>query len=87
MLSETKIIDRQVGRNAQLFARSIGEMSTAEERFPYLRILISVIESAHPDWSKAPGKDKLIADLVNRLSDGAIGTEEVTEVVRVRDMD
>lgn len=87
MDSQTKIIDRQVGRNAQLFAQAIGEMPTPADRFPYLRILISVIESAHADWSQAPGKDKLIADLSVRLSDGTLDGGEVAEVVRVRDLE
>lgn len=87
MLSETKIIDRQIGRNAQLFARSIGEMPSAEKRFPFLRILISLIEAAHPDWRNAPGKDRLIADLITRLSEGTLDPDEAAEVVRVRDLD
>ena len=85
MHSETKIIDRQIGRNAQLFAHAISEMPSPEQRFPYLRILISLIESAHSDLTHAPGKDRLISDLVVKLSEGTLDAEEVAQVVRVRD--
>lgn len=82
---ETKILDRQVGRNAQLFAQSIGEMPTAEERFPYVRILISLIENAHSDWSNSPEKASLISDLIVRLSGGTLDEQEVAAVVCQRD--
>ncbi len=85
MYSDTKIFDRQVGRNAQLFAQTIGQMPSAEERFPYLRILISLIETAHPDWTHAPGKERLIADLIVQLSEGALDSGEAADVVRARD--
>lgn len=86
MVSESKIIDRQVGRNAQLFAQAIGKMPSPEKRYPYLRILISLIESAHPDWGKAPGKSRLIADLIAQISEGTLSADEVADVVRARDM-
>ncbi len=85
MHSETKIIDRQIGRNAQLFAHAISEMPSPEQRFPYLRILISLIESAYSDLTNAPGKDRLIADIVVGLSEGSLDAKEVAQVVRVRD--
>jgi len=87
MYSASKIIDRQVGRNAQLFAHAIGEMPSPEKRFPFLRILISLVESAHSDWAHSPGKGQLIADLIVKLSEGSIDGSEVAEVVRVRDME
>ena len=80
-----KIIDRQVGRNAQLFAQALGEMDTAEERYPYLRILVSIIEQAHPEWKQVPDKDRQIARLVVQMSESELDSEEVAEVVRVRD--
>ena len=80
-----KIVDRQVGRNAELFAQAIGLKETAEERYPYLRILISIIEQAHPEWNQAPQKDKQIAQLVLHMSKGGLDLTEVSEVVRVRD--
>jgi hypothetical protein len=80
-----KIRDRQVGRNAQLFAQAIADLETAEERYPYLRILVSIIEQAHPEWNQAPKKDRQIAHLVDTLSDGTLDQDEVAEVVRVRD--
>lgn len=82
---DEKIKDRQVGRNAQLFARAIADLETPEERYPYLRILVSIIEQAHPEWNQAPKKDRQIAHLVGTLSDGALDQDEVAEVVRVRD--
>ncbi|GIV59961.1 DUF4290 domain-containing protein [Rhodocaloribacter litoris] len=80
-----KIVDRQVGRNAELFAQAIGQLETAEARYPYLRILISIIEQAHPEWNQAPQKDRQIAHLIMRMSKGTLDLNEVAEVVRVRD--
>ena len=85
MTASSKIKDRQVGRNAELFARSIGEMDTVEARYPYIRILISIVEQAHPELNQAPHKDDQIATLVVSLSGGTIDPAEVAEVVRVRD--
>lgn len=84
MMYPDKMIDRQVGRNAELFARSIAEMETPEERYPYLRILVSIVEQAHPEWNQAPTKDRQIAQLIHQLS-GRLVPDEVAEVVRVRD--
>jgi hypothetical protein len=80
-----KIVDRQVGRNAELFAEAIGAMETAEARYPYLRILISVLEQAHPEWNQAPTKDRHIAHIVFKMSRGQILMDETAEVVRLRD--
>jgi hypothetical protein len=85
MYYDTKIIDRQVGRNAQLFAQSVANLSTPEERYPYLRILVSIIEQAHPEWNQAPQKDKQIAFLIGQLSQHNIDQDEAAIVVRVRD--
>lgn len=85
MYYDTKIIDRQVGRNAQLFAQSVADLSTPEERYPYLRILVSIIEQAHPEWNQAPQKDKQIAFLIGQLSQHNIDQDETATVVRVRD--
>lgn len=78
------MIDRQVGRNAELFAQAIARMDTPEARYPYLRILISIIEQAHPEWNQAPSKDRQIAKLVGEMSNGLV-EDEVADVVRVRD--
>lgn len=80
-----KIIDRQVGRNAQLFARAIAEKETAAERFPYLRILISILEQAHPEWNQAPTKDRQLALLIRKLSENRLDVDEVADIVRLRD--
>lgn len=82
---ENKIFDRQVGRNADLLAESIGKMPTEEERYPYIRILISIIEQAHPEWNQAPNKDKQIAHLIFHMSHGGIPQEETALVCRLRD--
>ena len=82
-----RILDRQVGRNAQLFAQAAGALATPAERFPYVRILVSLIENAHPEWSQAPRKPHQIAELAVSLSDGSLDADEVADVVRVRDQE
>lgn len=82
---DRKILDRQVGRNAQLFAEAIGELESPAERFPYVRILISLIENAHPEWNQAPQKADQIAEVAVALSGRALDRSEVADVVRVRD--
>lgn len=83
-----KIVDRQIGRNAELFALAVGETKkTPEERYPYLRILISIIEQARPEWHQSPNKDRQIAHAAFKLSRGLIPFDEVAEVVRLRDME
>jgi hypothetical protein len=85
MKYDGKIVDRQVGRNGDLFAVSIGEMKTIEERYPYLRIIISIVEQAHPEWNQAPTKDSQIGLLVFHMSRGSLDQDEVAEIVRLRD--
>jgi hypothetical protein len=84
-LYEDKIVDRQVGRNAQLFAGSIAQLAGPEERYPYLRILVGLIEQAHPEWGQAPEKDRQIAELAHELSGGELEHDEVAITVRARD--
>lgn len=84
-LYDNKILDRQVGRNAQLFAQAIAGLEGPEQRYPYLRILVSLVEVAHPEWSQAPNKDQQIAELVVQMSEGRLDPQEVADVVRVRD--
>ncbi len=81
----TKIVDRQVGRNAELFARAITKLETPEQRYPYLRILISIVEQAHPEWNQAPQKDKQMGQMISKMCDDLLEVDEVAEVVRVRD--
>jgi len=85
MKYEQKIVDRQVGRNADLFALTIGELKTPEERYGYVRILISIIEQAHPEWNQAPNKDKQIAHLIFHMSRGGVPKEETEHIVQLRD--
>jgi hypothetical protein len=85
MKFKEKIVDRQVGRNAELFAKSIADLESKEERYPFLRILVSVIEQAHPEWNQAPHKDRQIAHAVSLMSKGMLDMDEIAEVVRVRD--
>lgn len=80
-----KIQDRQVGRNAELFARAIATLPAPEKRYAYLRILVSIIEQAHPEWKQVPVKTTHITTLILRLSGGALDGKEVEEVIRVRD--
>jgi hypothetical protein len=84
-LHETKMHDRQAGRNSELFSKAIGEIETAEQRYPYLRILIGIIEQAHPEWVQAPSKDRNIANLIVQMSGNKLNADEVADVVRVRD--
>ncbi len=85
MKYEDKIVDRQVGRNGDLFAASIGRMETREERYPYLRILVSIVEQAHPEWNQAPTKDSQISLLIFRMSKATLDRDEVAEIVQLRD--
>ena len=85
MNKHEKIIDRQVGRNAELFAKAITELETPEERYPYLRILISIVEQAHPEWNQAPQKDRQMAQMISKMSNNRLDVDELAEVVRVRD--
>ena len=85
MRYDTKMVDRQIGRNAELFAQSIAEIDSKEERYPYLRILVSLIEQAHPEWRQAPNKAEQMANLASQLSQDALSFDEVAEVVKVRD--
>jgi hypothetical protein len=85
MRYDTTMVDRQVGRNAELFAQSIAEIDSREERYPYLRILVSLIDQAHPEWRQAPNKVERIAELACQLSGDQLDAEEIEEVVRVRD--
>ena len=82
---DTKMVDRQVGRNAELFAQAINGLDTAEQRYPYLRILVSIVEQAHPEWNQAPQKDRQISRLVQQQMGGRVDEAEIVEVVRVRD--
>ena len=85
MTTDRRILDRQVGRNAQLFAEAAGALPTPQERFPYVRILVALVENAHPEWSQAPQKAGQIADLLVSLSNNTLDHAEVSDVVRVRD--
>lgn len=82
---QEKVVDRQVGRNAELFAQSIADLDSTEKRYPYLRILVSIIEQAHPEWTQAPTKDRQIAHLVATMSRKLLSEDEIADVVRVRD--
>lgn len=78
------MVDRQVGRNAELFAQSIATLDSAEERYPYLRILVSLVEQAHPEWKSTPNRIEQVADLVTTMSKGELDEDEVCEVARMR---
>lgn len=82
---DTKILDRQVGRNAQLFAQAIAGLDRPEDRYPYLRILVALVETAHPEWTQAPNKHEQIAEVLVQMSEDRLALQEVADVVRVRD--
>lgn len=85
MRYESRMVDRQVGRNAALFAQSIADIDSKEERYPYLRILVSLIEQAHPEWQQSPRKAEQMTELALELSNDALNAEEVTNVIQIRD--
>lgn len=85
MRYDSRMVDRQIGRNAELFAQSVAEIDSKEERYPYLRILVSLIEQSHPEWRQSPNKVEQMTNLACELSDDALDAEEVEEVIRVRD--
>lgn len=85
MKYDQKLIDRQVGRNAQLFAQSIADLDSREERYPYLRILISIVEQAHPEWNQAPHKDEQITELIQEMCEGVLEEDEIVEIIHIRD--
>ena len=79
------MIDRQVGRNAELFALKIGAIPTKAERYGYIRILVAIIEQAHSEWNQTPQKPEQIGHLIHRMSKGQVDREEVKEIVELRD--
>jgi len=85
MRYDSRMVDRQIGRNAELFAQSVAEIDTKEERYPYLRILVSLIEQAHPEWRQSPNKVEQMVDIAEQLSTGDLDRDEVREVIEVRD--
>lgn len=85
MRYETAMVDRQVGRNAELFSQAVAEIDTAEERYPYMRILVSLVEQAHPEWRQAPNKVEQMVQLIDMMSKGTLDEDEVAEVIRMRD--
>ena len=85
MTYDRRIVDRQVGRNAQLYAEAVGALASPAERYPYVRILVGLIETAHPEWGQAPQKADQVSELAAVLSGGALDRAEVADVVRVRD--
>lgn len=87
MRYDSRMVDRQIGRNAELFSQSIAEIDSKEERYPYLRILVSLIEQAHPEWRQAPRKVEQMTELACELSQDTLDADEVQEVIRVRDQE
>ena len=81
----SRMADRQVGRNAELLSRAVAGLPTPEDRYPYLRILVSIIEQAHPEWVHAVYKERRIAALVREMCGDAIDEQEVMAVVEARD--
>lgn len=86
-LYEDKIVDRQIGRNAQIFAQEIAALEKPDQRYPYLRILVGLIEQAHPEWAQAPEKDRQIGEVAHDLSGGSLESDEVAVAVRALDQE
>lgn len=84
MRYDNVMVDRQLGRNAELFSKSVASLETAKERYPYLRILVSLVEQAHPEWKSTPNKNEQVTDLVVRLSDGQLDKKEVAGVLKMK---
>lgn len=80
-----RLVDRSLGRNAQLLAEAAAALPSREDRYPYLRVLVGLIESAHPELTGAPRKDRTLAEHARLLSDGALDADEVAEIVAARD--
>lgn len=80
-----KMFNRQIGRNTQLFAQAVSAMESEQARYPYLRILISVIEQARPEWIQVPQKEQLFTHLINEMTEQPIDAGEITRVIQVRD--
>ena len=87
MRYDSRMVDRQIGRNAELFAQSIAEIDSKEERYPYLRILVSLVEQAHPEWKQSPHKVDQMTELACELSQDTLDADEVEDVIRVRDQE
>lgn len=87
MRYDSRMVDRQIGRNAELFAQSIAEIDSKEERYPYLRILVSLVEQAHPEWRQSPHKVDQMTELTCELSQDTLDADEVREVIQVRDQE
>lgn len=85
MRYDSRMVDRQIGRNAELFAQSIAEIDSKEKRYPYLRILVSLVEQAHPEWQQSPQKTKQMTDLACELSEDTLDADEVETVIQVRE--
>ena len=80
-----KMLNRQIGRNAQLFAGVVSTLDTPEARYPYLRILVNVIEGVRPEWVQVEQKAQLFTHLINEMAEAPIDADEIARVVAVRD--
>lgn len=85
MRMNEKMLNRQLGRNAQEFAQAIGRMETPAVRYPYLRELLAVIEEARPEWAEAAHKADLFTHLIRDLSAADIAVDEIHTALRARD--
>ncbi len=80
-----KMLNRQIGRNAQLFAQVVSTLDTPEARYPYLRILVNVIEGVRPEWVQVEQKAQLFTHLINEMTETSIDADEIARVVAMRD--
>lgn len=77
-------LNRQIGRNAHLLAEAISRMETAEERHPYVRMLLDVLEQRRPDWALVEDQRALYLHVVGHMSGNAIPEEEIDLALKVR---
>jgi hypothetical protein len=78
--------NRQLGRNAEHYARALAALETPEARYPHLRTLVGVIEQSRPEWITVGRKDQLFAELIGELG-ADVPAEEVARAIAARDLE
>lgn len=59
-------------------------METAEERHPYVRMLMDVLEQRRPDWALVEDQRALYLHVIGHMSGNAIAEEEIDLALKVR---
>ena len=68
MRYDSTMVDRQVGRNAELFAQSVAWLDARESRYPYPRLLLSPTDQTPAEWRQRPHALPRIAALAPQPS-------------------